>query len=58
MEGDSIVYHDNEWWTYCERNSQLEKKRRQELSMIQGQCMQVLLYKIKHDTNWENISES
>ena len=49
MEGDSKVEHENEWQTYCERNSQLDNQRRQSLSMLRGQLMQVILDKIKHD---------
>ena len=37
MEGDAKVEHENEWQTYCERNSQLDNQRRQSLSMIRGQ---------------------
>ena len=29
MEGDAKVEHDNEWWTYRERNSGLENQRGQ-----------------------------
>ena len=37
MEGNAKVEHENEWQTYCERNSQLENQRGQALSMIRGQ---------------------
>ena len=37
LEGDARVEYDNQWQTYFERKSQLEKKHRQELSMIQVQ---------------------
>ena len=57
LEGDARVEYDNQWQTYFERKSQLEKKHRQELSMIQVQWMQVLLDKMKHDPYWENKSE-
>ncbi len=50
-------YH-NEWRTYGERSARLEKQRGQAFSMIRGQCMQVLLDKMKHDTDWINASTS
>ena len=58
LEGDAKVENNNEWRTYCERNPQLEKQRRQEFSMIRYQCIQVLLYNMKHDAYWDNTSES
>ena len=56
MEGDSKLDHENEWQTYCERNSQLENQLGQALSMLRGQWMQVILDKIKHDPDWYNKS--
>ena len=56
LEGDAKVEHRNEWQKLRERNSQLDKKRVQELCIIQGQCIQVLLYKMNHDTDQENTS--
>jgi hypothetical protein len=50
--------HSNDWRTYRERNSRLETQRGQAFSMIRGQCMQVLLDKMKHDTDWTSASES
>ena len=50
--------HDNAWRTYRERASRLETQRGQAFSMIRGQCMQVLLDKMKHDTDWTTASES
>jgi hypothetical protein len=52
------THHYNEWRTYRERTSRLEKQRGQALSMIRGQCMQVLLDKMKHDVDWVPASES
>ena len=57
MEQESTHYH-NEWRTHHKRNSQLEKTRGQAFSMIWGQCMQVLLDKMKHDPDWMITSES
>ena len=58
LEGDSKVEHDSKWRTYCERISPLEKRRGHSLYMIRGQCMQFLLYKMKHDPYWDKASES
>jgi hypothetical protein len=52
------THHNNEWRTYRERTSRLEKQRGQAFSMIRGQCMQVLLDKMKHDVDWIPASES
>jgi len=52
------THHDNEWRTYRECNSRLEKQRGQAFSMIRGQCMQVLLEKMKHDGDWDTTSQS
>jgi hypothetical protein len=52
------THHYNEWRTYRERASRLEKQRGQAFSMIRGQCMQVLLDKMKHDVDWIPASES
>ena len=58
MEDDSKVDHDNEWKTYPEKNSQLDKQRRHKFFMIIVQCMKVILDKMKHDKYWDNRSES
>jgi hypothetical protein len=52
------THHENEWRTFRERTSRLEKQRGQAFSMIRGQCMQVLLDKMKHDPDWATASES
>jgi hypothetical protein len=56
-KSEANIYH-NEWITYRERTSRLEKQRGQAFSMIRGQCMQVLLDKMKHDTDWTTASMS
>ena len=56
MEGDNKVEHENKWQTYCERNSQLENQRGKASSMLRGQLMEVIIYKIKYDTYWYNTS--
>ena len=57
LDDDVKVEHENEWRTYHERKSVLEKQRGQSFSMIRGQCMQVILDQIKHDPDWYNTSE-
>jgi hypothetical protein len=56
-ESEATLYH-NDWRTYRERSSRLEKQRGQAFSMIRGQCMQVLLDKMKHDTDYSVASTS
>ncbi len=52
------THYDNKWRTYCKWTSRLEKQRRQAFAMIRGQCMQVLLDKMKHDLDWTSTSKS
>jgi hypothetical protein len=56
-ELEATVNH-NECRTYRERATRLDKQRGQAFSMIRGQCMQVLLDKMKHDADWISASES
>ena len=58
LQGDEKTKHDNEWRTYRERVSRLEKQRGQAFSLIRGQCQQVLLDRMKHDADWNMCSES
>jgi hypothetical protein len=39
----------NEWHTFWERNANLIKHQGQAFSLIQGQCTQLLQYKMKQD---------
>ena len=48
----------NEWRTYRERNAQLTKHRGQGLSLILGQCTQLLQGKMNQDTEWNVVSTS
>ena len=57
LYGDAKVEHENKLRKYCERITKLEKQYEQAFSMIRVHCMKVLLDKIKHDTDWYNISE-
>ena len=58
LTDEESTQYSNEWRTYRERTSRLEKQRGQAFSMIRGQCMQVLLDKMKHDPDWTTASES
>ena len=58
LEGDEKIKHYNAWRTCRERETQLQKHRGQAFSMIRGQCMQVLLDKMKHDKDWDKVSQS
>ena len=58
LEGDDKLEHKNEWRTYREKKSRLERKYCQAFSMIQGQCVKVLPDKMKHYPYWYNTSES
>jgi hypothetical protein len=62
---DPIVLNDsqktefsNEWYTYKECNSNLIKHRGQAISLVQGQCTQLLQDKMKQDTEWVVVSTS
>jgi hypothetical protein len=48
----------NDWRTFRERNTNLIKHRCQALSLIQGQCTQLLQDKMKQDTDWSTVSIS
>ena len=48
----------NEWRIYREINNQLKKHRGQGLSLILGQCTQLLQDKMKQDTEWNVFSTS
>jgi hypothetical protein len=45
----------NDWRTFRERNTNLIKHRGQALSLIQGQCTQLLQDKMKQDTDWNTV---
>ena len=58
LNDEESTQYSNEWRTHRERTSRLEKQRDLAFSVIQGQCMQVLLDKMKHDPDWTTASES
>jgi hypothetical protein len=45
----------NDWRTFRERNTNLIKHQGQYFSFIQGQCTQLLQYKMKQDTDWNTV---
>jgi hypothetical protein len=55
---DMETHHNNKWRTYRERKSRLEKQRGQAFSMICGQCMRLLLDKMKYNHDYITASES
>lgn len=58
LEGDELTEHNNAWRTYRDRVSALVKHRGQAFSMLRGQCMPVLLDKMKYDKDWDAVSVS
>ena len=58
LTDEESTQYSNAWRTYRERSTRLEKQRGQAFSMIRGQCMQVLLDKMKHDPDWHVTSVS
>ena len=50
--------YSNQWRTYRERNSNLEKHRGQCFSLILGQCTQLLQDRMKQDVDWTTTSIS
>ena len=50
--------HDNEWRSYRAQNEKLKYQRGMAYSMVRGQCMTVLLDKMKQDSDFQAVSES
>jgi hypothetical protein len=48
----------NDWRIFRELNTNLIKHRGQDFFLIQGQCTQLLQYKMKQDTDWNTVSIS
>ena len=53
MYGEDKANFDAQWRMYREKLSKLEQQRGQAYSMVRGQCMPVLLDKMKHDPEWD-----
>lgn len=58
LEGNDATEHSSMWRTYRERVAKLVTHRGQAFSMVLGQCMQVLLDKMKYDPDWDAVSVS
>ena len=54
---DKKISHFNAWRTHRETNERLKKSRGEIYSLLLGQCIQVLLDKMKQDVDWITISE-
>jgi hypothetical protein len=48
----------NDWRAFREHNTNLIKHRGQAISLIQGQCNQLLQEKMKQDTDWNTVITS
>ncbi len=48
--------HSNAWHSHCELSDSLKKSRGKIYSLLLGQCTQVLVDKMKQDTDWVKIS--
>ncbi len=58
LTDDEQTAHSNAWRTHRETNERLKKSRGKIYSLLLGQCTQVLVDKMKQDTNWVSISDS
>jgi len=55
---DEKISHSNAWRSHRETTESLKKSRGKVYSLLLGQCTQVLVDKMKQDTDWVAISES
>ena len=55
---DEKIAHSNAWRTHMEATESLKKSRGKICSLLIGQCTQVLVDKMKQDSDWVTISES
>jgi len=55
---DERTAHSNSWRTHRETTESLKKSRVKIYSLLLDQCTQVLVDKMKQDTDWVIISES
>jgi len=49
---DEKIAHSNAWRTHREASESLKKSRGKIYSLLLGQCTQVLIDKMKQDSNW------
>ena len=54
---DKKISHANAWRTHRETTESLKKSRGKVYSLLLGKCTQVLVDKMKQDTDWAMISE-
>jgi hypothetical protein len=55
---DEKISHSNAWRTHRETTESLKKSRGKVYSLLVGQCTQVLINKMKQDTEWVAISKA
>jgi hypothetical protein len=58
LTDDEKTAHSNAWRTHRETTESLKKSRGKIYYLLLGQCTQVLVDKMKQDTDWVTISES
>ena len=58
LVGEDKARWETKWRIYKDKVSSLAKHRGMAYSMVRGQCMQVLLDKMKHDSDWIKTSVS
>ena len=58
LTDDERTAHSNAWRTHRETTESLKKSRGKIYSLLLGQCTQVLVDKMKQDTDWVSISDS
>ena len=58
LTDDEKIAHANAWRTHRETTESLKVSRGKAYSLLLGQCTQVLVDKMKQDTDWVTISES
>ena len=54
---DEKISHANAWRSHRETTENLKKRRGKVYSLLFGQCTQVLVDKMKQDTDWVTISK-
>jgi hypothetical protein len=55
---DKKMLHSNAWCTHLELTDGLKKSRGKIYSLLLGQCIQVVIDKMKQDTDWGTVSDS
>ena len=55
---DEGMAFSNLWRTYHEKTDRLVRSQGKVYSLVLGQCMTVLLHKMKQDAAWQGVSDS